>query len=115
MFFGKDEKNKKRSQVAIGSNSLNPLNQWPLMVGTFRVPDEQSRQIKIIKNNPIKYIAKLLIILFPMLIVPMVSYDFLIFYFKHSTVIFSSMIFGLMAGINLLYFSEKISTKILRK
>ena len=80
-----------------------------------RIPSKQPRQMKIFKNKPIKYVAKLLIILFPMTIVPMASYDFLILYFKHSTVIYSSMIFGLMAGINLLYIGEKVPKIIFRK
>ena len=71
--------------------------------------------MKIIKNKPAKHIAKLLVILLPMLIVPMASYDFLIFYFKHNTVIYSGMIFGIMVGIVLLYISEKVPKKILRK
>ena len=71
--------------------------------------------MKIIKGKPVNYAVKLLVILFPMAIVPMVSYDFLIFYFKHSTVLYSSMIFGFMAGVNLLYFIEKVSMKILAK
>jgi hypothetical protein len=75
----------------------------------------QLPQLKILKNKPAKYIAKLLVILIPMAIVPMVSYDFLIFYFKHSTVIYSGMIFGIMSGIVLLYFSEKVPKIILRK
>ena len=76
---------------------------------------KQSPQMKIFKNKPTKYGAKLLIILLPMAIIPMASYDFLIFYFKHSTVIYSSMIFGLMVGINLLYISEKVPKTIFRK
>jgi len=85
------------------------------MVGSYRILDKNSRQMKIIKGKSTNYAVKLLIILFPMAIVPMVSYDFLIFYFKHSTVIYSSMIFGLMAGVNLLYILEKIPKKILSK
>ncbi len=85
------------------------------MAGTNSILSTQSPQIKILKNKPAKYIAKILVILLPMVIVPMVSYDFLIFYFKHSTVIYSSMIFGIMAGIVLLYFSEKVPKIILRK
>ena len=85
------------------------------MAGTNRILSKQSPQMKIIKNKPVKYIAKLLVILLPMLIVPMASYDFLIFYFKHSTVIYSGMIFGIMVGIVLLYISEKVPKKILRK
>jgi hypothetical protein len=50
-----------------------------------------------------------------MLIVPMVSYEYLIFYFKHSTVIYSGMIFGFMIGLILLLVSDKIPKKILRK
>jgi len=71
--------------------------------------------MKIINHKPAKYIAKLLVILLPMVIVPMVSYDFLIFYFKHNTVIYSSIIFGLMIGIILLYIGEKTPKIILRK
>jgi len=43
-----------------------------------------------------------------MLIVPLVSYDFLIDYFKHFTVMYSGMIVGLMIGIILLILIEKI-------
>ncbi len=85
------------------------------MAETNSILSTQSSQIKILKNKPAKYIAKLLVILLPMAIVPMVSYDFLIFYFKHSTVIYSGMIFGIMSGIVLLYFSEKVPKIILRK
>jgi hypothetical protein len=85
------------------------------MAATNSILSNQLPQIKILKNKPAKYIAKLLVILIPMAIVPMVSYDFLIFYFKHSTVIYSGMIFGIMSGIVLLYFSEKIPKIILRK
>ena len=85
------------------------------MVWSYRILDKNSRQMKIFKGNPASYAAKLLVILFPMAIVPMVSYDFLIFYFKHSTVIYSSMFFGLMVGVNLLYIIEKVPMKILRK
>ena len=114
-FLGRMIKNKKRSQVAICSNSLNPLNQLTSLVGTYRILDKQSRQKKIIKDKQTKYAMKLLAILLPMLIVPMVSYDFLIFYFKHNTVIYSSIIFGLMIGIILLYIGEKAPKIILRK
>jgi hypothetical protein len=85
------------------------------MAETNRILGKQSPQMKIFKNKPINYGAKLLIILFPMAIVPMVSYDFLILYFKHSTVIYSSMLFGLMAGINLLFIGEKVPKIIFRK
>jgi hypothetical protein len=85
------------------------------MAETNRILGKQSLQMKIFKNKPINYGTKLLIILLPMAIVPMVSYDFLIFYFKHSTVIYSSMIFGLMVGINLLFIGEKVPKIILRK
>ncbi len=76
---------------------------------------KQSRPMKIIKNKPFNYSIKLLVILLPMVIVPMVSYDFLIFYFKHSTVVYSSIIFGLMIGLNLLYIGEKVPRAIFRK
>ncbi len=85
------------------------------MTETSRILGKQSRQMKIFKNKPINYGTKLLIILFPMAIAPMVSYDFLILYFKHSTVIYSSMLFGLMAGINLLFIGEKVPKIIFRK
>ncbi len=85
------------------------------MAGTDRILSKQLPQMKIIKNKPAKYIAKLLVVLLPMAIVPMVSYDFLIFYFKHSTVIYSGMVFGIMAGIVLLYIGEKVPKLILRK
>ena len=85
------------------------------MAETNRILGKQSPQMKIFKNKPTKYGAKLLIILLAMAIVPMVSYDFLIFYFKHSTVIYSSIIFGLMVGINLLYIGEKAPKTIFRK
>ena len=76
---------------------------------------KQSRQMKFIKNKPTKYIIKLLVILLPMAIVPMASYDFLIFYFKHSTVIYSSMVIGFLVGINFLYIGEKVPKTIFRK
>jgi len=101
-------KNKKRSQVSIYSNSLNPLNQRSSMVGTYRILGKHSRRMKIIEDKPTKYAIKLLVILLPMLIVPMASYDFLIFYFKHYTVIYSSMIVGFMIGVIILLVSDKI-------
>ena len=85
------------------------------MAETNSILSTQLPQIKILKNKPAKYIAKLLVIFLPMAIVPMASYDFLIFYFKHSTVIYSGMIFGIMSGIVLLYFGEKVPKIILRK
>jgi len=85
------------------------------MAETNRILSKQSQQMKIINNKPAKHIDKLLVILLPMVIVPMVSYDFLIFYFKHNTVIYSSIIFGLMIGIILLYIGEKTPKIILRK
>ncbi len=85
------------------------------MARTNQIISKQSPQMKIIKNKPARYIAKLLVILLPMVIVPMVSYDFLIFYFKHNTVMYSGMIFGIMVGIVLLYFGEKVPKIILRK
>ena len=83
------------------------------MAETNRILSTQTLPMKTNKNKSAKYIAKLLVILFPMVIVPMASYDFLIFYFKHSTVIYSGMIFGIMSGIVLLYFSEKVPKIIL--
>jgi len=74
-----------------------------------------ARRMKIIEDKPTKYVMKSLVILLPMLIVPMASYDFLIFYFKHSTVIYSGMIFGFMTGVILLLVSDKIPKKIMRK
>jgi hypothetical protein len=85
------------------------------MAETNQIRGKQSQQMKIFKNKSTKYAAKLLIILLPMVIVPMASYDFLIFYFKHTTVIYSSMIIGLMVGIDLLYIGEKVQKAILRK
>ncbi len=85
------------------------------MTETNRILGKQSPQMKIFRHKPTKYGAKLLIILLAMAIVPMASYDFLIFYFKHSTVIYSSIIFGLMVGINLLYIGEKVPKTIFRK
>jgi hypothetical protein len=67
-----------------------------------------AKQMKIIEDKPTKYVIKLLVILLPMLIVTMASYDFLIFYFKHYTVIYSSMIAGFMIGVIILLVSEKI-------
>lgn len=61
-----------------------------------------------IDDKPTKYIIKLLVILFPMLIVPIASYDFLIFYFKHFTAIYSGMVVGFMIGIILVLVGEKI-------
>jgi len=85
------------------------------MAETNRILGNQSRQMKIIKNKPAKYSIKFLVILLSMAIVPIASYDILIFYFKHSTVIYSSMIFGLMLGMNLLFIGEKVPKIIFRK
>ena len=85
------------------------------MAKTNHLHGKQSPQINILKNKPTQYGAKLLIVLLPMAIVPMISYDFLIFYFKHNTVIYSSMIIGLMIGIDLLYIGEKVQKIIFRK
>jgi len=64
--------------------------------------------MKIVEDKPTKHVIKLLVILLPMVIVPMASYDFLIFYFKHYTVVYSSMIAGFMIGVIILLVSEKI-------
>ena len=80
-----------------------------------QIQRKQSQQMKIVKNKPMTYGIKLLIVLFPMAIVPIASYDILIFYFKHSTVIYSSIIFGFMLGLNLLYIGEKVPKIIFRK
>jgi len=64
--------------------------------------------MKLIEDTQSKFVIKLLVILLPMLIVPMASYDFLIFYFKHFTVIYSSMIVGFMLGVIILLVSDKI-------
>ena len=85
------------------------------MAETNHIRVNQSRQMKFIKNKPTQYIIKFLVVLLPMAIVPMASYDFLIFYFKHSTVIYSSMIIGFLVGINFLYFGEKVPKTIFRK
>lgn len=85
------------------------------MSETNGILDKQSTRMKIIKNRPVKYGIKLLVVLFPMVIVPIASYDILIFYFKHSTVIYSSIIFGFMLGLNLLYIGEKVPKIIFRK
>lgn len=62
----------------------------------------------LIEDKPTKYVIKFLVVILPVLIVPMISYNFLIFYFKHFTVIYSSMVVGFMIGIILLLLSEKI-------
>ncbi len=85
------------------------------MAETNQIRAKQSLPMKFIKNKPTQYSIKLLVILLPMAIVPMASYDFLIFYFKHSTAIYSSMIIGLMIGIDLLYIGEKVPKIIFRK
>ena len=72
-------------------------------------------KVSYIDDKPTKYAIKSLVILLPMIIVPMASYDYLIFYFKHTTVIYSSMIFGFMIGIILLLMGEKMPKQILRK
>jgi len=64
--------------------------------------------MKLIEDTQSKFVIKLLVILLPMLIVPMASYDFLIFYFKHFTVIYSSMTVGFMIGVIILLLSDKI-------
>ena len=64
--------------------------------------------MKIVEDKPTKHVIKLLVILLPMVIVPMASYEFLIFYFKHYTVVYSSMIAGFMIGVIILLVSEKI-------
>ena len=61
-----------------------------------------------IDDKPTKYVIKFLVIIFPMLIVPIVSYDFLTIYFKHFTAIYSGMVAGFMLGLILLLLSEKI-------
>ena len=66
----------------------------------------------IIEDKPTRYVVKLLVILLPMLIVPIASYDFLIINFKHFTVIFSSMIVGFMIGVIILLVSDKIPSLI---
>ena len=81
----------------------------------YRIRDNESRQKKIAKHRQIKIGLKILVVLFPMLLVPTLSYDFLIFYFKHTTVIYSGMVFGIMAGIVLLYIGEKIPVNFLRQ
>ena len=81
----------------------------------YRVSDKREHEKKIIKNKQISYLSKFLVILFPAVIVPIISYDFLIFYFKHNTVIYSSIIFGVMVGIVLLYIGEKFPKNIFRK
>jgi hypothetical protein len=67
-----------------------------------------ARRMKIIEDKPTKYVIKLLVVLVPMLVVPMTSYEFMIFYFKHYTVIYSSMIVGFMLGVIILLVSDKI-------
>ena len=67
-----------------------------------------ARKMKIIEDTSTEYVIKLLVILLPMVIVPIASYDFLIFYFNHSTVIYSSMMVGFMIGVILVLMSEKI-------
>jgi len=73
------------------------------------------RQMTLIEDKQTKHVFRLLVILLPMLIVPMVSYDFLINYFKHFTVIFSSMIVGFMIGVIILLVSDKIPRRIIWK
>ena len=85
------------------------------MAEVNQIDAKQSLPMKFIKNKPTQYSIKLLVILLPMAIVPMASYDFLIFYFKHSTVIYSSMIIGFLVGINFLYIGEKVPKTIFRK
>ena len=85
------------------------------MAGTYRILSKHSRQRTIIQDKKTKYLIRSLLLLAPMVIAPMASYDFLIFYFKHSTVIYGSMIFGLMVGMILLLASEVVPQKILRK
>jgi len=69
--------------------------------------------VKLIQDTQSKLVVKLLVILLPMLIVLMASYDFLIFYFKHFTVIYSSMIVGFMMGVIILLVSEKMPRRII--
>jgi len=64
--------------------------------------------MRLIEDKSTKYVIRLLVILLPTLIVPMASYDFLIFYFKHYTVIYSSMIVGFMIGVIVLLVSDKL-------
>jgi len=85
------------------------------MAEVYPTLHKESQRRKVVGDKTTKYAIKLLVVLFPMLIVPMTSYDFLIFYFKHSTVIYSSMIFGLMIGVILLYISENLPKAIFRK
>ena len=69
--------------------------------------------MNLIQDTQSKFVIKLLVILVPMLIAPMASYDFLIFYFKHFTVIYSSMIVGFMIGVIILLVSDKMPRKII--
>ncbi len=97
LFFGKDEHWK------FFRLNLFKMNTQHIIVFFVLV-----RKMKIIEDTSTKYAIKLLVILLPMVIVPIASYDFLIFYFKHPTVIYSSMMVGFMIGVILVLVSEKI-------
>ena len=67
--------------------------------------------MKLIEDKSSKYLIKVLLVMLPMLIVPIVSYDIFIGMFKHYTVIYGSMTVGAMIGIIILLSSDKIKLK----
>ena len=67
--------------------------------------------MKLIIDKSSKYLVKVLLVMLPMLIVPIVSYDIFIGMFKHYTVIYGSMTVGAMIGIIILLVSDKIKLK----
>ncbi len=67
--------------------------------------------MKLIEDKSSKYIIKVLLIMLPTLIVPIISYDVFIGMFKHYTVIYGSMTVGAMIGIIILLVSDKIKIK----
>ena len=71
--------------------------------------------MKLIEDKHSKYLIKFLTIMLPMLIVPMVSYEFLIQYFNHFTVIYSGFVVGFMVGIIIILTIDKIPRRKLWK
>ncbi len=67
--------------------------------------------MKLIQDRSSKYLIKLLFVMLPMLIVPIVSYDIFIGMFKHYTVVYGSMTVGAMIGLIILLSSDKIKLK----
>ncbi len=71
--------------------------------------------MKLIEDRYSKYLIKILTIMLPMVIVPMISYDYLIVYFKHFTIVYSGMVVGFMIGIIIILSIDRIPSRELWK